>query len=164
MEKITVRMIFEVLGRPPEHVKEALETVVMRLGAEKGVKIAEKIYHPPKKVEGAENLFTSFAEVELELESLSLFFGILFTYFPSNVEVLGPSSLKLKNSEINELGNNLITRIHHYDSITKKLLAERSIIINQLKEKGIELKFENPENSKEKPAEKKSKKSKKSKA
>ena len=42
MDKLIVSMILEILGRPAEHVTEALKGIVEKIGAEKGVKLLKK--------------------------------------------------------------------------------------------------------------------------
>ena len=40
--KIRALFIFEILGRPPEHIKKTLEEFVHKLGQQKGVEIDRK--------------------------------------------------------------------------------------------------------------------------
>jgi len=134
MEKIQVFLVLEILGRPKEHVKEALNTLVIRMGTEKGVKILSKTYHDPVPVEGSKELFTAFAEVGLELDSLSNYLGIVFAYMPSNIEVVKPEQLVLTKSDLNQLANTLTQRLHNYDAVTKQALAERDAVIKKLYE------------------------------
>ena len=56
---------------------------------------------------------------------------------PSNVEVLSPSAFKLSNEEISSLGNSLISRLHMYESVAKKLVSDRDVLINKLKSMGV---------------------------
>jgi hypothetical protein len=133
-EKIQARMIVEIMGRPVEHVKEALNTMVVKLGAEKGVKILDKKYHDPKQVEKVDNLFTAFSEVEIEFEGLNAFFGTVFNYMPSNIEILSPEKMKLKVDEINSLSNYLLGKLHNYDALSKRLMAERNVLVKKIEE------------------------------
>jgi hypothetical protein len=144
MEKIQVFLVLEILGRPQQHVKEALNTLVIKMGTEKGVKILSKTYHDPVPVDGSKDLFTAFAEVGLELDSLSNYFGVIFAYMPSNVEIVKPEELIITKSELNELANTLAQRLHQYDAITKQTMAERDILVKKLYEHAPHL-FTNPE-------------------
>ncbi|PXY71387.1 hypothetical protein CXX78_01320 [Candidatus Parvarchaeota archaeon] len=133
MVKISSRIIFEIMGRPPEHISEALNTLVVKLGSEKGVEVINKKYHDVKKVEDADNLFHTFAEVEADFSDLNSFFGIIFNYMPANIEIFNPDKLKINNDELNQLSNFILTKLHQYDSIAKKLMGEREIMINQIR-------------------------------
>lgn len=134
MTKIQINIVIEILGRPPEHVKEALNTLVIKLGTEKGVKLLDKTYHEPIAVENSKDLFTSFVEVMLELDSLTDFFSVIFAYMPSNIDFIQPERLTLTNTELNELANKITARLHEYDAITKNSLMEREIIAKKLYE------------------------------
>jgi len=163
MGTIQANLILEILGRPAEHVKEALDTLVTKLGAERGVKLIDKNCHEPRPVENSPDLFTTFAEVTLELESLDNYFGLLFAYMPSNIELIHPEKITMTNTGLNDLGNKLAARLHEYDAITKKALMEYEIVTNKLKEVAPHL-FQKPQVSpvvKESPMPEKPKKTKK---
>ena len=132
--KLKVNMILEILGRPPEHITEALNQLITKLGTEKGVKILSKTLHEPKPIEKSRGLFTAFAEVTVEMESINNYFGILFGYMPSHIELLEPEKIELTNFDLAELANTLITRLHGYDAIAKKMMSDREFLIQKLRE------------------------------
>ena len=134
MEKLQANIILEILGKPKENVSSALQTLVTKLGNEPGVKIIDQVIHPVVKVKDSKELFTSFAEITLELESLDNYFGILFAYMPSNIELVSPERITLKNDELNVLANKLAARLHDYDAIAKRMIAERNILISKMQE------------------------------
>ena len=53
-QKIRVLLIFEILGRPPEHIKKSLDEFVSTLGDKKGIEIVSKTIHEPKPIEDKE--------------------------------------------------------------------------------------------------------------
>ncbi len=134
MEKLQIGIILEILGRPKENVKEALNNLVAKLGSESGIKILEKTLHEPKPVKDSKDLFTAFADILLELDSLNNYFGILFAYMPSHVEIIHPEKIHLSNFDFNDIGNKLVLRLHDYDAITKKAIYEREILLKKLQE------------------------------
>ena len=123
MSKIQASLIIEILGRPPEHITEALHTVVTKIGAEKGIKVLNKTYHEPIKAQDSKTLYTAFAEVDVELDSLHHYFGLIFMYMPANIEITSPE----------KLGNALLQRLHNYDAVAKKMIAETSYLTESLK-------------------------------
>jgi hypothetical protein len=132
--KLKANIILEVLGRPPEHVTDALTKLIARLGTEKGVRVLSKTIHEPKPIENSQGLFTSFAEVMVELDSLNRYFGILFGYMPSHLELLEPEKVELSNFEFADLANVITTKLHGYDAIAKKMIADRDFLIKKLRE------------------------------
>jgi len=132
MEKIHANIVLEIMGRPPENVKEALQTLAVKIASEKGIIIKSKTIHEPIPVEGSKDLFTSFVELSLEIESIPILTTLLFNYMPSHVEVVSPQSLTLSNADFDDLSNNLTRRLHHYDAVAKQIMTEKDIILRQL--------------------------------
>ena len=162
MQKLQVRIVLEILGRPAEHIKQSLNALLEKLGKEKGIKIMNKKVHDPIPVKDSNNLFTTFAEAELELDSLDNYFGLMFGYMPSNIELIYPESLNLKNEEFTILANRLLLRLHDYDAIAKRLIAERDNVLQKLHEVAPHLftqtKAQEIIKDKKKPSKKKTKK------
>jgi len=137
-EKIQAALILEILGRPAEYVKEILSKIIEKLGNEKNVRLLDKRIAEPKEVEGEENVFTSFAEVEIEtnLQTLML---LIFAYMPSHIDIITPEDLRIKNSDMNLFLNELTRKLHQYDELAKTLMMERQIIAKQIQEGKIKL-------------------------
>jgi len=139
--------IFEMMGRPPEHIKIALSELIDKLGEQKSINIIRKEIHEPKPVEkeGVKDLFTTFAEVELIADNINIIFDITFSMLPSHVEILKPKEIELKNFDLSSIVSNLAVKIHKYDEIAKISIMEKNILINRLKE--AQEKINNLENS-----------------
>ncbi|MFH1710812.1 MAG: hypothetical protein ABH840_00705 [Nanoarchaeota archaeon] len=131
MDKIKAIMIFEIMGKPPEYILETLKEILGKLGGEKGVSVLSKKIHEPKPVENSD-VFTSFAEVEIEIGGLQRLMTILFAYMPANVDILSPSEFRLKNFDLSGSCNEILAKLHNYDSVAKTLLYERNNLVNQL--------------------------------
>lgn len=139
-EKLKAILILEILGKPASYLKENLEKIAENLGKEKDVRIISKNLAEPKKLEqkGIEEVFTSFAEIEIEtsLEKLML---LMLGYMPSHIEIIEPEELKINNSALNIFFNELAKKLHQYDEITRALMIERQIIAKQIQEGKIKV-------------------------
>ncbi|MSS75264.1 hypothetical protein EXS73_03585 [Candidatus Pacearchaeota archaeon] len=131
-EIVQSRIILEVLGRPPEEVAAALDLLIQNIGKEAGVTVIGSDMHDPVPVKDSKDLFTAFAEVTIETTTLEHLFGILFAYMPSNVEVISPQEIIYTNATVNHFANILLTRLHNYDAISKKLLNEKNFMTQEL--------------------------------
>lgn len=134
MEPLQIQLILEILGRPTENVKQALSSIVTKLGNEQHVKILEHTFHEPVPVKDAENLYTAFADITLEISSLEAYFSVLFVYMPSHVELLYPEHITLTNTELNAFANSIMQRMHQYDAVVKNALIERDIFLRKVQE------------------------------
>ncbi len=132
-KRINAVFVIEVLGRPPEHLVETLENIAKQIGEEKGIKIIGKKINEPVLMKEQKDFYTSFMEVEAEIEEIIFLAILMFKYMPAHVEILSPQNLTLSNSGFNDLFNELTRRLHGYEEIARILQTEKMILENQLK-------------------------------
>ena len=156
-EKIRAKFIFEIMGRPAEHIVTTLNMLIDKLEEIKGIKVEERIVHEPKLLEkeNIQNLFTTFAEVELISENLATVVDIVLHMLPAHVEIIEPAELKLENFNLSSLLSNLTIKIHKYDEIAKASLMERNVLMKRLEE--MQKKINELEGKKKKSVKKKGK-------
>ncbi len=133
-EKVHTVMILEMLGRPPEHLKETLEEYIKKMGEEKGVKVSGYKINEPKELEENKSLFTTFAEIDLETDSVKEIVSMIFKYMPAHIEIVSPENLSIKNNFLNETMNELARRLHAYDQVARVLTNEKEILEKKVKD------------------------------
>jgi hypothetical protein len=133
-KKIRAMLVVEVIGKPPEHLTETLEDISKKISEEKGVLIAEKKIHEPKEMKDNKDFFTSFAEIEVEVEAVLHLAVLLFKYMPAHIEILYPEKITLSNNGWNDILNELTRRLHGYDEVARIIQAEKAILQKKLKE------------------------------
>lgn len=134
------------MGRPAEHVKQSLTNLVMKIASDKGVKLISKEIHEPVKIETSKDLFSSFAEVSLELDSIANYLQIIFNYMPAHIELVRPEEIAFTNRDLNEMANALVQKLHQYDAIAKNSMIEKDIMMKKLYEVAPQL-FKKPDGS-----------------
>jgi hypothetical protein len=134
MEKIQAMFVLEILGKPASHVESSIHGIVEKLGNEDGVSIISKIIHDPIKAKNSETMFTTFAEIDLEFKSIENYLSTLFAYMPSNAEIIRPEKLNLTNVHFGEISSVVIQRLHQYDSLTKRAMIDKDVVLKRLKE------------------------------
>lgn len=158
INKLKILLIYEILGRPPEHIKESLEALIKSIGSNPGIKVIEEKIHEPHLIDEekmeqldqkVDELYSTFAEVELEVDDLSIVFALVLNTLPSSIEIIEPTELKLKNFDLSTVLSQLAVKLHQYDEVTKGLVLERNQLIKIIKEiqekTGLEMvKFEDP--------------------
>ncbi len=132
-DKIKSTIILEILGRPPEHLKKTLKDLIEKMGKEKGVNILNKKINEPVELEKKKGFYTSFAEIELETDTLMILNSIVFRYTPAHVEIMEPENITMKNEEVGELLSETIRRLHKYDEVARILQNEKKILETKLK-------------------------------
>jgi hypothetical protein len=144
-DKIRALFTFEILGKPPEHIKKTLEDLIEKLNELPGISVDRSEVHEPKQIESKDKpelkgIFSSFAEAEILGDELSNIITVVMHAFPSHVEILEPSELKFKNFDISSMLSELLIKMHRYDEIAKGLTMERNVLMNKLKEAEEKLK------------------------
>ena len=154
MPKIKTLFIFEILGKPPEHIKSSLEKMVEELKKQDKLEVTRSVVHEPKLVEQKEEaeaasaeksaevsklvdqeMYSTFAEVEVVTEDVKLIMAIVFNMLPSHVEILEPSEFSFTNHDFSGIMSEITIRMHKYDEVTKYLMLERNELLRKLNEK-----------------------------
>jgi hypothetical protein len=137
-KKIRAHLIFEVIGKPKEHLVKALEQILEKLEQEKGVEIENKKVNEPVEMKNQEEFFSDFAEAEILVEDITTLNALMFKYMPAHVEIISPELIALQNNGWNEIFNDMLRKIHGYDEVTRVLqvkAAQMQKKINELEEK-----------------------------
>ncbi len=135
MVDIKTTLIFEMLGRPPEHLQSTLAQFIDKLGREKGIEITNKNLNEPKKIEQSkQEIYSAFAEVEANIKDIDSLIKIVFTYMPSHIEISSPTEISIKNFELNSIVTGLALKLHKYDELAKVLAMERNFLRKKLQE------------------------------
>lgn len=124
-QKITCRLIIEILGKPEQHVVDTLRALLKKLKEEKGVKITKGTVHKPKQ-EG--NFFSAFSEIEAELDDIALLSNICFNYMPSSIEIISPEKLDMNPLMISDFINDLMARLHEVDMRLKSITSQNIVL------------------------------------
>ena len=130
--KIKAVMIIEVIGRPKEHLIETLGSLIKQVDEEEGVNVKEKKISKPILMKGQKNFYTSFAEIEIEVEEILRLAVLMFKYMPSHIEIISPELIALTNNGWNDIFNELTRRLHGYDEIARVLQVEKDTLEKKL--------------------------------
>ncbi|VVB82009.1 Uncharacterised protein [uncultured archaeon] len=133
-KKINAILIVEVMGRPPEHLVETLENIAKQIGTEKGIRLVEKKITSPVLMKDQKDFYTSFAEIEVEVDDILNLAILMFKDMPAHIEILSPQIISLANSGWNDILNELTRRLHGYEEIVRILQNEKMILENKVKE------------------------------
>jgi len=133
-KRISARYILEIIGHPPEHLAETLEKLIAEMGKEKGVKVLDKKIMEPVEMEQQKGFYTTFAEVEVEVEEVLHLALLMFKYMPANVEIIEPELIALSNNGWSEILSEITRRLHSYDEVARVLQIQNSEMQKKLQE------------------------------
>lgn len=130
---ISANLILEVLGKPKEHLVETLNNIIDKIKEEKGVTVVDTKINEPVTLKNNEDLFTTFAEVEVKVETISHMAMLMFKYMPAHIEIISPEQLVMSNNGWNDVLNEIVRRLHGYDEVARVIQVEKSILEKKLK-------------------------------
>lgn len=135
-ETIKSMFIFEIMGRPPEHIKQVMEEFIDKLSEIQGIKIISRKVHEPKLIQNEKvtDIFTTFAEVEMSLVSINLVFDVVLNMLPAHIEIIEPEDIRIKNVELSSSLSNLAVKLHRYDEVAKAALIHEDRFKKKIEE------------------------------
>ena len=133
-KRINAILVFDIIGKPPEHLTETLNDIIKKIGEEKGVSVKETKVNEPVFMKDQKEFYTSFAEVEIEVEEILYLAMLMFKYMPAHVEIISPELITLTNNGWNEIFNELVRRLHGYDEVARVIQMEKGILEKKLRE------------------------------
>ena len=96
--------------------------------------VKEKKIHDPILSKDHKDIYTSFAEIEVEVEDVLSLAILMFKYMPSHVNIISPELIALSNNGWDDILNELTRRLHQYDELAKVLQTEKIILEKKLRE------------------------------
>ena len=134
--KIKAMLILDIVGRPPEHLIESLKNIIEEIGKENGVTIRSKEIKEPTLIKDQKDFYTTFAEIEVEVNDVLYLTILMFKYMPAHIEVISPEIISLSNNGFNDILNELVRRLHGYDEIARIMQIEKHALLEKIKELG----------------------------
>ena len=122
---IRCRTIIEVLGKPKEHIENALNEYIKHIKEDSEIVVLNEDY---SEIKEQGKLWSKFVELELVIKGTAKLISFCFEYMPSSIEVLKPEHLIFTNPEISNFLNDLQARLHDVDMVVKQLKAENDFI------------------------------------
>ncbi len=126
--------IFEIIGRPPENIIKFLEDIIKQIDEEKGVEVKSKNIKEPVLIKDQKDLYTTFAEVDVEVEEILYLALLMFKYMPAHIEITSPELIALTNNGWSDIFSELTRRLHAYDEVARVLRLENAQMQEKLKE------------------------------
>jgi len=123
MVTIVFRAVLELLGKPQEHIEASMKEYIQKLKQDKRFKVQHEEYADVKKQE-EQDLWATFAELEVKTEELQNLTIFCLDYMPSLIEIIEPGQLIITDIQFSEFLNDLQTKLHQIDILAKHVKIE----------------------------------------
>jgi len=119
--QVFAKVIIEVLGRPKEHVAKSIKEFTDKIKEDKRYDMLNVKIAKPKEVE---SMFSVYAELDIWFKKLINVLDMCYDYMPSSIEIIEPTELKMKSTDLSGFFNDTQARLHQIDMIFKNTKAE----------------------------------------
>ncbi len=123
MVTILFRAVLELLGKPQEHIEASMKEYLQHLKQDKRFKVQHEQLADVKKQED-QDLWATFAELEVKTEELQNLTVFCLDYMPSLIEIMEPAQLTITDIQFSEFLNDLQTKLHQIDILAKHVKIE----------------------------------------
>jgi len=131
---IKATIILEIIGKPPEHLIETLEELIKKIDEEKGVQVLGKKINEPVLMKDSKEFYTTFTEIDIEVEDILYLAIVMFKYMPAHVEVVEPELIALTNNGWTDILSELTRRLHGYDEIARVIQIQNAQMQKKLRD------------------------------
>lgn len=126
-QKLVVRTIFEVIGRPKDHVEKSIKAYIEHIKTDEDITIKSEDHEPAEEIE--EGTFSAISEVELEVNNIEKLTWLCMNFSPASVEVINPPALSLEDKDITHWLNDLLSKLHEIGVQHKSLTSQNEGLI-----------------------------------
>ena len=129
---LKIRVIFEIVGRPKEHVEQTLKAYIENIKTkESTIHVLSEDYEPAEELkdEDKEGLFGVMAEVEMLVPDIQKLTWLAINFSPASVEILEPDKIILDQRSAGEWITDMLARLHEIGLFQKSISSQNEGLI-----------------------------------
>jgi len=125
-----VRVMFEMLGKPKEHIEETIRKYIEKIKTDPNIEIFKEHFGDARTQE--DDLWSTFAEVEMLVKSMDKLTWLCVNFMPASIEIIQPEKKTYTNKEISFWINDVLARLHEISLMTKSLVNKDKFMAKSL--------------------------------
>ncbi len=119
---IKSRIIFEMIGKPKEHIENTLKEYIKKIKIDPDLRIIDEFYSDAEKQE--DNMWSCFAEITMLIKDLQKITWLSLNFMPASIEIIEPTNFSLTNREIGLWLNDVLAKLHEINIITTGVVSK----------------------------------------
>jgi len=125
-----VRVMFEMLGKPKEHIEETIRKYIDKIKTDPNIEIFKEHFGDARAQE--DDLWSTFAEVEMLVKSMDKLTWLSVNFMPASIEIIAPEKKFYTNRELGLWLNDILSRLHEISLMTKSLVSKDKFMSKSL--------------------------------
>ncbi|MCA9477559.1 MAG: hypothetical protein KC535_00235 [Nanoarchaeota archaeon] len=126
-EPIIVRTIFEVIGRPKDHVEQTIKAYLENIKTDEEITVQQEEFEPAQEIE--EGMFSAICEAELKVNDIEKLTWLCMNFSPASVEVISPPAFSMEDKDITHWLNDLLSKLHEVGVQHKALSSQNEGLV-----------------------------------
>ena len=115
-------IVFELVGKPQAHIEQTIRGYIDTIRRDERIAFLNEEYAESEEHE--DGMFSTFCETELLIDGLETVTWLSINFSPASVEILEPPELRIKDTELTNWYNDLISKLHEVSNVLRE---ERSV-------------------------------------
>ncbi len=124
---LRVNVIFELVGKPREHVEQTIKAYVENVSTQEGVHLLSQEIDDVDELE--EGVFSTIAETELLVENIEKLTWLAFNFSPASIELLEPEEIALDQRQTTMWLNDMLAKLHEVGMMQKNMQGQQDVLI-----------------------------------
>ena len=124
---IRATVIFEVVGKPKEHVEQSIKAYLENIKSDENIKVIEEDYEPTDTLD--DGLFSSVVETDMLLKGLEKLTWLCINFSPASIEITEPTSFTFGQKELGHWLNDLLAKLHEIGMANKTIRNQKQGIV-----------------------------------
>ncbi len=125
---VLFQTIFEMVGKPKEHIEKGMHDYIETIKKDPIFIVHSAEIAEVDELEDTDNLFSTFAELEVVAKTHSQVLDFIFKYMPASIQIIEPEEIKLSSNDATGLFNDLIAKLHEFDMHAKTTNQQINIL------------------------------------
>ncbi|MFT4261659.1 MAG: hypothetical protein ACMXX9_04475 [Candidatus Woesearchaeota archaeon] len=126
---IRVKILFEVVGNPKEHIAKTIVMLKEQVEKEDSVIMLDSEIGEPE--EAGDGLFGAFCDAELLVKNFYRLSYLAFNYMPASIDIIAPSKFEFKEADMTNFFGDMLALLHetnarHVDANSKAMASKRN--------------------------------------
>ena len=117
-----VRVMFEMLGKPKEHIEETIKKYIEKIKTDPDVEVFKEHFGEAKAQD--DDLWSTFAEIEMLVKSMDKLTWLSVNFMPASIEIIAPEKKSYTNRELGVWLNDVLARLHEISMMTRSLTSK----------------------------------------
>ncbi|MFP4522996.1 MAG: hypothetical protein ACOCQQ_00090 [Candidatus Nanoarchaeia archaeon] len=124
---LRVRILFEIIGKPKEHVEKTMKAYLDKIATEQDITILEQEVEPVDEIE--KGMFSVIGEMEVLVPTVDKLTWLAINFSPASIELIEPEKITLQQKEISNWVNDFLAKLHEIGIMQKSMQSQQEGLV-----------------------------------